>query len=196
MRSKKSVQSRARSAEPVKPERWEGHKDFTAVRVRVLLNGLLALVGSLVYLNSLGKPFMFDDISAVVNNERIRDLSDLPKVLAPERERPVAGRPLANLSLAINYAIGKLDVVGYHVWNVAIHVLCGMLLFAVVRNALLLPGLPETLGDSATALAFIAALLWMLHPLNSEVVTYVTQRTESMMAFFYLLTLYASIRAR
>ena len=166
------------------------------MRLRVVLNGVLALVGSLVYFNSLGKPFMFDDMSAVVNNERIRRLSDASKVLSPERERPVAGRPLVNLSLAVNYAIGKLDVVGYHIWNVAVHVLCGMLLFAVVRHALLLPGLPTALGDGATVLGFVAALLWMLHPLNSEVVTYVTQRTESMMAFFYLLMLYASLRAR
>jgi len=175
---------------------WGTAKHLAATRARLLLNAVLALVGSLVYLNSLGKPFMFDDMSAVVNNERIRDLSDLPNVLSPERERPVAGRPLANLSLAFNYALGKLDVVGYHLWNIAVHVLCGMLLFAVVRHALLLPNLPAEFVDSATALGFVAALLWMLHPLNSEVVTYVTQRTESMMAFFYLLTFYASLRAR
>jgi hypothetical protein len=160
-----------------------------------VLNGLLALVGLLVYLNSIGKPFMFDDMSSVVENDRIRRLSDLPRVLTPERERPVAGRPLVNLSFAVNYAIGRLDVVGYHLFNIAVHVLCGMLLFAVAREALLLPQLPGALAESATPIAFIVALLWLLHPLNSEVVSYVTQRTESMMAFFYLLTLYASLRA-
>jgi hypothetical protein len=164
--------------------------------MRLAMNGILALVGSLVYLNSLWKPFMFDDMSAIVNNDRIRRLSDVPKVLSPERERPVAGRPLVNLSFAVNYAIGELDVVGYHALNILVHVLCGMLLFAVIRQALLLPQLPAALSDRAAPLGFVVALLWMVHPLNSEVVTYVTQRTESMMAFFYLLTLYASLRAR
>jgi protein O-mannosyl-transferase len=165
-------------------------------RTWLLLNGALALVGTLIYLNGVATPFLFDDASAVLSNDRIRRLSDVPGVLSPERERPVAGRPLVNLSLAINYAIGGLNVYGYHIANIALHVLCGLLLFAVVRRALLLPRLPAALRDRSTPLGFTVALLWIVHPINSEVVTYVTQRTESMMAFFYLLTLYASLRAR
>jgi hypothetical protein len=164
-------------------------------RTRLMLHAGLALAGSLAYLNSLRQPFMFDDVTAIVDNEQIRRLADVG-VLLPERERPVAGRPLVNLSFAINYALGGLNVVGYHVWNVVLHVLCGMLLFAVVRDTLGLPLLPSALASRALPLGFVVALFWMLHPLNSEVVTYVTQRTESMMAFFYLLTLYASLRAR
>jgi len=155
----------------------------------------LAVAGLAVYFNSLHQPFMFDDMSAIVDNAEIRRLSDL-RVLLPERERPVAGRPLVNLSFAINYALGGLNVVGYHLWNVGLHVLCGILLFVVVRDTLALPRVPTALGAQAAPLGFVVALLWMLHPLNSEVVTYVTQRTESMMALFFLLTLYASLRAR
>jgi hypothetical protein len=155
----------------------------------------LALAGSLAYGNSLWRPFMFDDMSAVVNNDQIRRLTDL-QVLMPERERPVAGRPLVNLSFAINYALGGLDVVGYHAWNIALHILCGLLLFAIVKDTLGLPHLPGVFAARASMIGFSVALIWMLHPLNSEVVTYVTQRTESMMACFYLLTLYASLRGR
>ena len=155
----------------------------------------LALAGSVAYVNSLRQPFLFDDMAAIVDNQEIRQLSDV-RVLLPERERPVAGRPLVNLTFAVNYALGGLDVVGYHAGNVAIHILCGLLLFAVVRDTLGLPRLPGALGRRAAPIAFAAALLWMLHPLNTEVVTYVTQRTESMMALFYLLTVYASLRAR
>jgi tetratricopeptide (TPR) repeat protein len=60
---------------------------------------------------------------------------------------------------------------------------------------LLLPQLRERWGDRATEAAFAASLIWAVHPLNSEVVNYVTQRTESMMALCYLLTIYASLRA-
>jgi protein O-mannosyl-transferase len=164
-------------------------------RRRLLMPVGLALAGSLAYLNSLRRPFLFDDIAAIVDNAQIRRLADL-RVFLPERESPVAGRPLVNLSLAINYALGGLNVVGYHIWNVALHLLCGLLLFALVRDALGLPHVPSALGSRAALIGFVAALLWILHPLNTEVVTYVTQRTESMMAAFYLLTLYASWRAR
>ena len=153
------------------------------------------LAGSLVYLNSLSTPFMFDDMATIVDNEQIRRLSDLAEVLQPERERPVAGRPLVSLSFAINYAIGGLNVLGYHIGNIAVHVLCGLLLFGLVRRTLALPTLPATLSREATTLGFVTALLWTVHPLNTEVVDYLTQRTESMMALFYLLTLYASVRA-
>jgi protein O-mannosyl-transferase len=166
-----------------------------ARRTSLLMQLGLALAGSAVYLNSLQRPFMFDDMSAIVDHPGIRQLSD-PHVLLPERERPVAGRPLVNLSFAINYALGGLNVVGYHLWNVGVHVLCGILLFVVVRDTLALPRMPTAFGPRAAPLGFVVALLWMLHPLNSEVVSYVTQRSESMMALFYLLTLYATLRAR
>ena len=164
-------------------------------RMQLMMPIGVALAGSLTYVTSLRRPFMFDDISAIVDNPHIRRLADM-QVFLPERESPVAGRPLVNLSFAINYALGGLSVVGYHVWNVALHTMCGLLLFAIVRDSLGLPHLPSALSTRAAPLAFAIALLWVLHPLNSEVVTYVTQRTESMMAVFYLLTLYASLRAR
>jgi hypothetical protein len=155
----------------------------------------LAAAGGLAYASALGQPFMFDDMAAIVDNDSIRRLAD-PGVLRPERERPVAGRPLVNLSFAINYAIGGLNVFGYRLLNLVLHVLCGLLLFAIVRETLALPASPVVLSARRTAVGFVVALLWMVHPLNSEVVLYVTQRTESMMALFYLLTLYASLRAR
>jgi protein O-mannosyl-transferase len=163
-------------------------------RSRLMMQTALALAGSLAYANAVGRPFMFDDVSAIIDNERIRQLD--PTVFLPERERPVAGRPLVNLSFAINYALGGLNVAGYHIWNIALHLLCGLLLFAIVRDTLGLPRVPSTLGSRSTAIGFAVALIWMLHPLNSEAVTYVTQRTETMMACFYLLTLYAGLRAR
>src|SRR5262249_11190655 len=102
----------------------------------------------------------------------------------PNRGEAVSGRPLVNLSLAVNYAIGGLDVTGYHVWNVAVHVCCALLLFGIVRR---------TLDDAGVAAA--SAVLWMVHPLQSEAVDYISARTESMMALCYLATLYASVRS-
>src|SRR5206468_3019554 len=120
-----------------------------------------------------------------------------------ERELPTAGRPLVNVSFAINYALGGLNVVGYHVLNVALHVLCALLIFGIVRRTFDLIGrsgqeqpVRSPRPDSQAAnLACAVALIWVLHPLNTEAVNYLTQRTEIMMALFYSLTLYASIRA-
>src|SRR5262245_14343423 len=157
--------------------------------------GLIAGAGLLAYANSLSGSFILDDISAIVENHGIRDLSRLSTVLMPERELPVAGRPLVNVSLALNYALGGLDVRGYHAWNVAVHLGCALLVFGVVRRTLLANRVDGKLRERSLDLAFAVSLLWALHPLNTEAVDYVTQRTETMMGLFYLLTVYASIRA-
>jgi tetratricopeptide (TPR) repeat protein len=130
-----------------------------------------------------------------VSNRQIRDLSDLGSVLTPASDSAVAGRPLINLSLAINYALGGVNVRGYHLWNIGTHLSCALLLMGLVRRTLTLPRLRGRFGRTAGGLAFAVALVWAVHPLNSEAVDYVIQRTESMMALFYLLTLYSSVRA-
>jgi tetratricopeptide (TPR) repeat protein len=158
---------------------------------RVLPILLIAVAGTATYWNSLGGPFIWDDQISVVTNRTIQHLWPLWDPLRPPRETPVAGRPIVNLSFAINYAIGGLSEAGYHVGNIALHIACALLLFGIVRRTL--AGLAARSADS-TALA--AALLWMLHPLQSEAVNYITQRSESLMALFFLLTLYGAIRAR
>jgi protein O-mannosyl-transferase len=150
---------------------------------------VLVVAGALAYATSLSNPFLYDDQTAIVKNPQIRTLSPLSVPLTPPRDTPVAGRPLVNLSLAANYASGGLDVTGYHVTNVALHLLTALVLFGVVRRTLL----P---AEHADGLALACALVWVLHPLNTEVVNYTVQRTESMMALCYLTTLYCAIRAK
>ena len=168
------------------------------------LAAAIVAAGFLAYANGLSGPFVFDDQLSIVENPSIRRWWQPSAVLFPERELPVAGRPLVNLSFALNYAVGGLNVFGYHLVNVAFHLLCALLVFGLVRRTLRLASLaqggpvrlaPLAEGEQLTNIAFAAALLWTLHPLTTEAVNYVTQRTELMMAFFYLLTLYASARA-
>ena len=155
---------------------------------------MIVLAGACAYWNSLSGPFIFDDQLSVVANPQIRRLY-ASSVLFPERELPVAGRPVVNVSFAINYALGGLDVRGYHAWNVATHLLCALLLFGIIRRTLELPGLHPRCGRRSMEVAFAASIIWVVHPLNSEAVDYLTQRTESMMGLFYFLTLYSTIRA-
>lgn len=145
---------------------------------------LIVVAGALAYANSLHGPFVFDDPSSIVQNPTIRDWSHLGRMLAtPHAAVTVQGRPVLNLSLALNYALGGTSVEGYHLLNLLIHLAAGLTLFGVVRR---------TLGEFWPALA--VALLWVLHPLQTESVTYVIQRAESLMGLFYLLTLYGFIR--
>jgi Flp pilus assembly protein TadD len=155
----------------------------------------LALAGAIVYGNSLWGVFVFDDQNAVVGNPQIRQLWPPWNAFNAPANTPVAGRPIVALSLALNYAFGGLDPLGYHVWNLGVHILCGLALFGLVRRTLRRPPLLERFGPAADGVAAACALIWLVHPLQTEAVNYITQRTESTMALFYLLTLYAAIRA-
>ena len=136
---------------------------------------------------------MWDDELTMVNARYVRALN-WSTVLFPVRESPVAGRPLVNATFALNYVLGGLNVVGYHIVSVSLHLACALLLFGLVRRTLDLPGVGGRFGRHID-LAFAISLLWTVHPLNSEAVDYLTQRTELMMALFYLWTLYATARA-
>jgi tetratricopeptide (TPR) repeat protein len=155
----------------------------------------IAVVGSTVYANSLNGAFLFDDDFGILKNVTLRHLWPMTAMLSPPHESPLAGRPLANASLALNFAVGGLHPFGYHVVNIALHVACAMLAFLIFKGTLASRALRNTFGPVATQLALAASLLWLVHPLTSEVVDYTVQRTESMMAFCLLLTLYASLRA-
>ncbi len=161
--------SRANTQPSQRGSRWRARSWWAAAAI--------VLAGVLTYANSLGNPFLFDDNSAILQNPSIRSAST---ALAPPAETPVAGRPLVNASFALNYALGGTEAWGYRAVNLGLHVACGLVILLLVRRHL-----PE-------ALALPVALLWTVHPLNSEVVNYVTQRTESMMALCCLVTLYAA----
>ena len=83
---------------------------------------------------------------------------------------------------------------GFHAVNLLIHLLAALVLFGVVRRTLLTSSLKEQFGGAASGLAMAVALIWAVHPLLTESVTYLTQRTESLMGLFFLLTLYCAIR--
>jgi protein O-mannosyl-transferase len=153
----------------------------------VLACGAVIAVGAIaVYGRTYSVPLIYDDIGAVLNNQTIRHWDT---VLQPPIDSTVSGRPVVNISLAINYAIDGISVVSYHVFNLGIHILAGLVLFGVLRRTL-----DARTDAAACGIAFCSALLWTVHPLQTESVTYIVQRCESLMGLFYLLTLYCFIR--
>uniref|UniRef100_Q01QH2 TPR repeat-containing protein n=1 Tax=Solibacter usitatus (strain Ellin6076) TaxID=234267 RepID=Q01QH2_SOLUE len=148
----------------------------------------IVVLGVLSYLNSLHTPFIFDDRYHIVENLRIRHLWPPWEILTH------SSRPVIHLSLALNYALGGLDPWGYHAFNICIHVLAALVLYGIVRATFLSDSLRHRWARVATPLAGMIAALWLVHPIQTESVTYTIQRGESLMGLFYLLTLYCVIR--
>ena len=151
---------------------------------------LIAVVSVVVYSNSLGNPFVFDDNITLANNPQIRSFAN---VFHTDKGSALTGRPIVSLTFAANYALGGLNVVGYRAVNIALHVGCALLLFGLVRRTIDRFQPADRFSGRGPGIALAAALVWAVHPLNSEVVDYLTQRTEALMALFYLLTMYASV---
>ena len=163
----------------------------------LLAAGLLVLAGLVIYSNSFSGEFIWDDIDSIPNNPTLHEWSSLARFLTPlGRGETVTGRPLLNISFALNYAVGGLNVWGYHAVNLALHILNALLLFEVVRRTLQLPPLKARYEGAALGLAWAIALLWLVHPLLGEAVAYIVQRAESLAALFFLLVLYSVVRAR
>lgn len=147
---------------------------------------LVALL--LAYANSFSGVFLFDDYDSIIGDAVIKH----PEAL---RGQAFGGaRLIPTLTFAANYAFGGLNPLGYHVVNLAIHLLTSWVLFALLRRVFQLPSIREDVARAATFMAFSTALLWTVHPLQTESVTYVVQRAESLCALFYLLTFYCAVR--
>jgi uncharacterized membrane protein len=147
---------------------------------------LLIAAGLLADANSFHGAFLYDDINAIVDNPSIRiGWPPWEAMLAP-LQSTVAGRPVVNLTLALNYAVSGLNPWSYHAFNLAVHIANALLLFGLLRRT--------WKGERAEEIAFAVALLWLVHPLLTDCVTYTVQRTELLMAFFLLLTLWCVLK--
>lgn len=157
---------------------------------------LLALATALAYANALRGPFVFDDVISIVYNPNLRSLEPFSQIFGRQTELDITpwGRPLVTISLALNYAWGGLEVIGYRLFNISLHFANGLLLGALATHLLRRQTWSLACARDAAPLGFVIALLWLLHPLGTSTATYIVQRAESMMAFFYLATLYGGAR--
>lgn len=156
--------------------------------------GLIPLAALAAYANTFNVPFLMDDSAAIIFNPNIRQLWPLAQVVTTTKQTTITARPVIALTVALNYSLSGQRVWSYHVVNLLVHIACGLLVYAITRRTLASSRLNGRFGASAGPLALVIALLWTAHPLQTMSVTYVIQRCESMMALFYLLTLYCVIR--
>ncbi len=159
---------------------------------RIVLAGFTVILAALAtYQNSFSGPLIFDDLLAITYNPTIKHLGT---ALSPPSYLTTGGRPVLNLSFAINHALGGMNVWGYHAFNLGIHTLAGLALFGIARRTLSRPVVPKRLSQAALPLALAVAVIWVVHPLQTESVTYISQRAEALMGLFYLFTLYFFVR--
>lgn len=144
-----------------------------------------------VYVSAYWGDFFLDDNDNIAKNQTLREPLNLRKFMAYENNTT---RPFVQMTFALDYALFGKNSKPFHILNVLIHACAAVLLFTIVRRSLLAPRLMERYAADAPPLAFAAALLWAVHPLQTESVTYVVQRHESLMGLFFLLGLYALIR--
>ncbi len=170
-------------------------KDFRIISNPVIHVCSILLLCLVVYSNTFHVPFVFDDEDSIVWNFAIKDIGNYFGNSSGYLHNPT--RYIGYLTFALNYEIGGLDVTGYHIFNLVIHLLNGILVYYLVLLTFSTPFLKDASpGVSPKILSFLAAIFFSIHPVQTEAVTYVVQRLTSMAAFFYLLSLCLYIKAR
>jgi len=173
------------------------HTQTLLSRLLLLPPLLLILAGVLAYWNSFDGVFVYDDVHSIRDNPHISRLWPLNEAMSLplwSTGTTVDGRPLLSLTFALNHWLFGPEPWGYHLVNLLIHIAAGLLLFGIVRRTLALPQVRERYGRSGRWLALATAAIWLVHPLQTESVTYIVQRAESLMGMLFLLTMYCSIR--
>lgn len=161
-------------------------------RIKILSPVIIIIVGLIIYSNSFNSTFHFDDIGDIVESSAIRNINDFRSLwdFCPRR---VVGY----YTIALNYHFHQLNVFGYHVVNVMIHLINALLVWWLVQLTLFTPALEnKPIAASKYSLALMAALLFVSHPVQTQAVTYIVQRLASLATMFYFLSLALYVYAR
>jgi protein O-mannosyl-transferase len=161
--------------------------DFVNKHFNLVSLVILTLVGIIVYSNTFDCSFHFDDEHSITENPIIKDLSNFTNInywLNP-------GRQIAFLSFTLNYHFNKLDVFGYHLINIIIHIITGIFTFFLIKLILNLNNSKNIkFNKYKNWLVLFSALFFIVHPLQTQAVTYIVQRMASMAAMFYICSIY------
>jgi len=171
----------------------------------LIIFAVLAVAILLVYSNSFKTEWHFDDSVNITRNKNIHmtefNWQSIKASWFSGGQRgdiyhPILYRPVSMFSFALNYYFHGLDVLGYHIVNVLVHIIAALFLFLFIVQVLTLPKLREKYGDYAWQIAGIAALLWAVNPVQLTNITYIVQRQAALCGMFYIAGVYFYIRAR
>ena len=154
-----------------------------------------------IYANCFDCSWQLDDFTNITSNPRLHleELSweTLKTALFSDPGQPgTLYRPVVSVSLALNHYFGGLDVFGYHLVNVLIHLATTLFLFLFVHQTLNLPFLKADYGRKSYSIALLTSLLWAIHPVQTQAVTYIVQRMTSLSGLFYVMSMYFYARTK
>ncbi|MGB9629469.1 MAG: hypothetical protein ACPL6D_12480, partial [Thermodesulfobacteriota bacterium] len=164
----------------------------------LIIFGLLAGLAFLIYSNSFEVPFHFDDRPNISQNPNVQINPftwDQLKSLIKNSYRESL-RIFSFLTFALNFYFGGLNVFGYHLVNLIIHILSGIFLYWFLALTFKIPSLKERYGSISFPIALLTSLIFIVHPVQTQSVTYIVQRMASMAGMFYLLTFAFYIKGR
>jgi len=158
---------------------------------------LFVLIGFGVYSNTFDVPFHFDDSLRIKENPHIRieNLSFNNIKKAAFSKRSSQNRPIGNITFALNYYFHQYNVFGYHIVNIIVHLLTGFFLYLFIKITLSLPALKNTCRHNHL-IALFSALIWLTNPVQTQSVTYIVQRLNSMSAMFYIIAFLLYVKGR
>ena len=163
-----------------------GHRRFSLVA-----SCIIAVAVLIAYSNTFTAAFQFDDEAHIRENPAVKAVTwENVKTLLRTT------RPVTDLSLMFNYAVSGLDVAGWHVFNTGFHIANAVLVYFFVLATLLLPVFRGKYDQKARGMALFTALLFAVHPVQTESVTYIISRSELLATFFFLIAFLVFLRNR
>ena len=171
--------------------------DFSLLNPALLLIILICLI----YSNTLDSPWILDDYYNITDNPRIHIARlDIDSVKNAAFGAPIKTgglyRPVAYLTFGLNWYWGQGNVTGYHVVNIVIHTLTAFFLFLALLQLLQTPNLGTWQSNGIYFVALLSAVLWAIHPIQIQAVTYIVQRMTAMAALFYVIGIFSYLKAR
>ena len=153
---------------------------------------IISALTFLLYANVINGEFQFDDDKGIADNIRIKNLGNFFKT--PSLFSVLtSGRPVTDLTFALNYHFGRLNPTGYHIINILLHISVSILIYFFIRKTLTLSDFKHFLSPEEIAL-FISSV-FAVHPINTQAVSYISQRAELLSALFYLASFMLFIKA-
>jgi tetratricopeptide (TPR) repeat protein len=169
------------------------HK-FPIIKLSLILL-LFCILTFWLYANTFESPFIFDDTKQIRENPHIRLTQLSLKDLTAAGFKSSRARPIAFISFALNYYFHQYDPLGYHLVNISIHILAGFILFLFLKTTLTLPSI-NFRCQYPEVIAFLAALIWLVHPVQTQSVTYIVQRMNSLASTLFIFSFWLYLKGR
>jgi len=163
--------------------------DNFSISARVKALALICVCGVIIYFATVHSPFIYDDAHAIEDNPYIKNLSKFQQMVGVQN---IFNRSILLFTFSVNHAIGQLDVFGYHLINLMLHLCVGIMLYFLTMELLTIEN--PALTPTFQRLPLAVSLIHIFNPINVESVTYLSSRSSVLVTLFYLSSFYLFIR--